>query len=124
MKTLAVEINKQAVAAKDVALPARSTSEFASAEMTRRAADMVYNESGIGVKDVQIMERLECLVPTRCDIRPNVVIERYVSIHLEWGRKAELIYLLQMAIRHLEVNTSSGGFISKCYLIGATGLVQ
>jgi len=48
------------MATDDVALLGGSAIELVGAEMTRRAANMVYEESGIGVEDVQVVECHDC----------------------------------------------------------------
>jgi len=60
LKSQAIEIAGQAMATDDVALLGGSAIELVGAEMTRRAANMVYKESGIDVKDVQIVECHDC----------------------------------------------------------------
>jgi len=60
LKVQAVEIAGQSMATDDVALLGGSAIELVGAEMTRRAANMVYKESGIGPKDVQVVECHDC----------------------------------------------------------------
>jgi sterol carrier protein 2 len=60
LKSQAVEIAGQAMATDDVRLLGGSAIELVGAEMTRRAAKMTYEESGIGAKDVQVVECHDC----------------------------------------------------------------
>lgn len=60
LKSQAIEISGQAMATDDVALLGGSAIELVGAEMTRRAANSVYKQSGIGPKDVQVIECHDC----------------------------------------------------------------
>jgi sterol carrier protein 2 len=60
LKSQAIEIAAQAMATDDIALLGGSAIELVGAEMTRRAARMVYKESGIGPKDIQVVECHDC----------------------------------------------------------------
>jgi sterol carrier protein 2 len=60
LKSQAIEIAGQAMATDDVSLLGGSDIELIGAEMTRRAAEMTYKESGIGANDVQIVECHDC----------------------------------------------------------------
>jgi len=48
------------MATDDVRLLGGSAIELVGAEMTRRAAKMCYEESGIGPRDVQVVECHDC----------------------------------------------------------------
>ena len=60
LKSQAIEIAGQAMATDDAALLGGSAIELVGAEMTRRAARVVYKQSGIGPKDVQVVECHDC----------------------------------------------------------------
>ena len=60
LQSQAVEIVAQTLATDDVALLAGSAIELVGAEMTRRAANKVYKDSGIGPKDIQVLECHDC----------------------------------------------------------------
>jgi sterol carrier protein 2 len=60
LKSQAIEIAGQSMATDDVALLGGSAIELVGAEMTRRAARDVYEESGIGPEDVQVVECHDC----------------------------------------------------------------
>jgi sterol carrier protein 2 len=60
LRSQAIEILAQALATDDVALLEGSAIELVGAEMTRRAAENAYKESGIGPNDVQVIECHDC----------------------------------------------------------------
>lgn len=60
LKLQAVEIAGQSMATDDVALLEGSAIELVGAEMTRRAADKVYKESGVGPNNIQVVECHDC----------------------------------------------------------------
>jgi sterol carrier protein 2 len=60
LKSQAIEIAGQAMATDDVALLGGSAIELVGAEMTRRAADLVYKQAGVGPKDIQVVECHDC----------------------------------------------------------------
>jgi sterol carrier protein 2 len=60
LKSQAVEIVAQALTTDDVALLGGSAIELVGAEMTRRAANKVYKDSGLGPKDIQVLECHDC----------------------------------------------------------------
>jgi sterol carrier protein 2 len=60
LKCQAIEIAGQALATDDAVLLGGSAIELVGMEMTRRAAKMVYKESGIGPDDVQVVECHDC----------------------------------------------------------------
>jgi sterol carrier protein 2 len=60
LKSQAVEIVAQSLTTDDVTLLEGSAIELIGAGMTRRAAEMVYKESGIGPEDIQVLECHDC----------------------------------------------------------------
>jgi sterol carrier protein 2 len=60
LKSQAIEIAGQAMATDDVALLGGSAIELVGAEMTRRAANLVYKQAGVGPKDIQVVECHDC----------------------------------------------------------------
>jgi sterol carrier protein 2 len=60
LRCQAIEIAGQALATDSAALFGGSAIELVGVEMTRRAAAMVYKESGINPEDVQVVECHDC----------------------------------------------------------------
>ena len=125
-----MEIAGQALATDDVALLGGSAIELVGAEMTRRAADMVYKESGIGPQDVQVVECHDCFsanemyVPVVKKGRVNGRVCLDALGLAERGKAHELVTKGDITFGGKYLVNPSGGLISKGHPIGATGLAQ
>lgn len=85
--------------------------------MTKRAAEEVYEQSGIGPEDVDVIELHDCFTP-------NEVIT-YEALGLcEEGGAEELINNNDNTYGGKYVINPSGGLMSKGHPLGATGLAQ
>jgi acetyl-CoA acetyltransferase len=85
--------------------------------MSKRAADAVYEESGLGPKDVQVIELHDCF-------STNELVS-YESLGLcKEGEGGRLIDEDQVTYGGKWVVNPSGGLLSKGHPLGATGLAQ
>lgn len=86
-------------------------------DMTRKAAEKVYNQSGLGPEDVDVIELHDCF-------SANELIT-YEGLGLcEPGKGGELIDSGAVTYAGKWVVNPSGGLISKGHPLGATGLAQ
>ncbi len=86
-------------------------------DMTKKAAEAVYEQSGKGPEDVQVIELHDCF-------SANELIT-YEALGLcEEGKAGELIDAEAMTYGGKWVVNPSGGLISKGHPLGATGLAQ
>jgi len=86
-------------------------------DMTKKAAEMVYQQSGIGPKDIQVIELHDCF-------SANELIT-YEALGLcPKGKAGELIDNGDNTYGGKWVINPSGGLISKGHPLGATGLAQ
>jgi len=86
-------------------------------DMTKTAAEKVYKESGLGPKDVQVIELHDCF-------SANELIT-YEALGLcQEGKAGELIDRGDNTYGGKWVVNPSGGLISKGHPLGATGLAQ
>lgn len=87
------------------------------ATMTRKAADMAYEASGIGPEDLDVVELHDCFATAE--------LLHYENLHLcEWGEGGRMIDEGRTEIDgDIPVNMS-GGLLSKGHPIGATGVAQ
>jgi sterol carrier protein 2 len=60
LKSQAIEIVGQALTTDNVSLLGGSAVELIGSEMTRKAANIAYQEAGIGPKDIQVVECHDC----------------------------------------------------------------
>jgi len=95
----------------------RSCINLAGADMTRRAAQQVYEESGLGPEDVQVIELHDCF-------SANEMIT-YEGLGLcPEGQAGKLVDEGAVTYGGQWVVNPSGGLISKGHPLGATGLAQ
>jgi acetyl-CoA acetyltransferase len=95
----------------------KSCIKLVGAEMTRKAADAVYEQSGLGPENVDVVELHDCF---SC----NELIT-YEGLRLcEEGKGGELIDSGAVTYGGKYVVNPSGGLISKGHPLGATGLAQ
>jgi acetyl-CoA acetyltransferase len=95
----------------------RSCIKLIGADMTRRAAEQVYEQSGLGPDDVDVIELHDCF-------SANELIT-YEGLGLcEEGGGGELIDSGAVTYGGQWVVNPSGGLISKGHPLGATGLAQ
>jgi acetyl-CoA acetyltransferase len=95
----------------------RSCIDLAGADMTRRAARLAYEESGLGPEDVQVVELHDCF-------STNELIT-YEALGLcPEGAGGKLIDAGAVTYGGTWVVNPSGGLISKGHPLGATGLAQ
>ena len=118
-------LQKQAVEIAGMAM----TTDFAStfqekscikligADMTRKAAQKVYEESGLGPEDVQVIELHDCFSAN------ELVTYEALGLCSE-GKGGELIDSGAVTYGGKWVVNPSGGLISKGHPLGATGLAQ
>jgi len=114
----AVEIAGQAMTTDgERTFSERSCINLAGADMTRRAAQKVYDESGLGPEDVQVIELHDCF-------STNELIT-YEGLGLcPEGAGGKLIDEGAVTYGGQWVVNPSGGLISKGHPLGATGLAQ
>jgi sterol carrier protein 2 len=114
----AVEIAGMAMTTDyDSTLSEKSCIKLIGADMTRKAAEKVYQESGLGPEDVQVIELHDCF-------STNELIT-YEGLGLcAPGKGGELIDSGAVTYGGKWVVNPSGGLISKGHPLGATGLAQ
>ncbi len=114
----AIEIVGQAMTTdNETTLSDRSCISLAGADMTRRAAQKVYEESGLGPEDVDVIELHDCF-------SANELIT-YEALGLcGEGKAGQLIDDEAVTYGGQWVVNPSGGLISKGHPLGATGLAQ
>lgn len=94
-----------------------SAIKLVGSDMTRLAAQKVYEQAGMGVEDVDVIELHDCF-------SANELIT-YEGLGLcEEGKAAELIDAGDVTYGGKWVVNPSGGLISKGHPLGATGLAQ
>ncbi|AWX56202.1 lipid-transfer protein [Brevibacillus brevis] len=114
--TNAVEIVGQALTT-DTDVTHESLLNLVGADMTRRAADQVYEMAGIGPDEVNVVELHDCFTP-------NEVIT-YEGLGLcEEGGAEKFIRDGHNTYGGTYVVNPSGGLMSKGHPLGATGLAQ
>ncbi|AMO24412.1 lipid-transfer protein [Ramlibacter solisilvae] len=95
----------------------RSMMTLVGADMTREAAEMVYEKAGIGPKDVDVVELHDCFAQ-------NEVVT-YEGLRLcEEGGADKFVSEGQNTYGGRIVTNPSGGLLSKGHPLGATGLAQ
>jgi acetyl-CoA acetyltransferase len=95
----------------------KSCIKLIGADLTRKAAEKVYHQSGLGPEDVQVIELHDCF-------SSNELIT-YEALGLcEPGKGGELIDSGAVTYGGKWVVNPSGGLISKGHPLGATGLAQ
>jgi sterol carrier protein 2 len=95
----------------------RSCIKLIGADLTRKAAEKVYQQSGLGPENVDVVELHDCF-------SANELIT-YESLGLcEPGKGGELIDSGAVTYGGKVVVNPSGGLISKGHPLGATGLAQ
>jgi acetyl-CoA acetyltransferase len=114
----AVEILAQAMATDPMeTVSSRSAIALVGADMTRRAAQQVYERSGFGPEDVDVIELHDCF-------STNELIT-YEALGLcEEGKGGQLVDEEATTYGGRWVVNPSGGLISKGHPLGATGLAQ
>jgi acetyl-CoA acetyltransferase len=116
LEARAVEIRAQAMAT-DQPGSFESDIEMVGSELTRKAARRVYEQSGIGPEDVDVIELHDCF-------STNELIT-YEGLGLcPEGKGGELIDSGATTYGGRWVVNPSGGLLSKGHPIGATGLAQ
>jgi len=118
LEVQAVEIVGQAMTTdSEATFSERSCINLAGADMTRRAAQKVYEESGFGPEDVDVIELHDCF-------SANELIT-YEGLGLcPEGQAGKLIEEGAVTYGGDWVVNPSGGLISKGHPLGATGLAQ
>ncbi|MBV8957617.1 MAG: lipid-transfer protein [Actinobacteria bacterium] len=118
LESQAVEIIGQAMTTDSQAtFSEKSCINLAGADMTRRAAQKVYEESGFGPEDVDVIELHDCF-------SANELIT-YEGLGLcPEGQAGKLIEEGAVTYGGDWVVNPSGGLISKGHPLGATGLAQ
>jgi acetyl-CoA acetyltransferase len=95
----------------------RSMMALVGADMTREAADKVYEQAGIGPEDIDVCELHDCFAQ-------NEVIT-YEGLRLcNEGGANQFIHDGQNTYGGRIVTNPSGGLLSKGHPLGATGLAQ
>jgi sterol carrier protein 2 len=98
-------------------LAEKSCIKLIGQDMTRAAAERVYEESGLGPEDVDVIELHDCFSANE--------LVTYEGLGLcEPGKGGELIDSGAVTYGGLWVVNPSGGLISKGHPLGATGLAQ
>ncbi len=102
---------------RPIAFEARDMMELVGADMTRRAAEAVYETAGIGPQDIPVVELHDCFAH-------NEVIT-YEGLGLcPAGGAAQFIADGDNSYGGRTVTNPSGGLLSKGHPLGATGLAQ
>jgi len=114
----AVEVVAQAMTTdRAEAFSSRSMIELIGAGMAREAAQQVYEKSGLGPEDVDVIELHDCFSPHE--------LITYEALGLcEPGKSGALISEGATTYGGQWVVNPSGGLISKGHPLGATGLAQ
>jgi sterol carrier protein 2 len=95
----------------------KSCIKLIGSDMTRKAAEKVYEQSGLGPKDVQVIELHDCF-------SANEMVT-YEALGLcEEGKAGKLVDDGAVTYGGQWVVNPSGGLISKGHPLGATGLAQ
>jgi sterol carrier protein 2 len=95
----------------------KSCIKLIGADLTRKAAEKVYQQSGLGPEDVQVIELHDCFSSNE--------LVTYEALGLcEPGKGGELIDSGAVTYGGRWVVNPSGGLISKGHPLGATGLAQ
>lgn len=95
----------------------RSMMALVGADMTRKAADLVYEKAGIGPEDVDVVELHDCFAQ-------NEVIT-YEGLRLcDVGGAERFVAAGDNTYGGRVVTNPSGGLLSKGHPLGATGLAQ
>jgi sterol carrier protein 2 len=95
----------------------KSCIKLIGADLTRKAAEKVYRQSGLGPEDVQVVELHDCFSANE--------LVTYEALGLcEPGKGGELIDSGAVTYGGRWVVNPSGGLISKGHPLGATGLAQ
>jgi acetyl-CoA acetyltransferase len=101
----------------DTTFSERSCIKLIGADLTRRAAEQVYEQAGAGPEDVDVIELHDCFSANE--------LVTYESLGLcEPGKGGELIDSGAVTYGGKWVVNPSGGLISKGHPLGATGLAQ
>ncbi len=117
LESSAVEILAQAMTTDFESTFSGSDMSLVGFDMTRAAADQVYEESGIGPEEVDVIELHDCF-------SANELIT-YEGLRLcDQGKAGELINSGAVTYGGKVVVNPSGGLISKGHPLGATGLAQ
>ncbi|GBB90857.1 hypothetical protein RclHR1_17980002 [Rhizophagus clarus] len=118
LQNQAIEIVAQELATDSPnLLESKSSIELTGADMTRRAAKLVYKKAGITPDDIQVVELHDCF-------SANELIT-YDALGLcKPGKAHELIDSNDVTYGGKYVINPSGGLISKGHPLGATGLAQ
>jgi acetyl-CoA acetyltransferase len=117
LEAQAVEIVGQAMTTDFESTFSGSDMSLVGVDMTRAAANAVYEESGLGPDDVDVIELHDCF-------SANELIT-YEGLGLcEEGQAGELIHSGAVTYGGQVVVNPSGGLISKGHPLGATGLAQ
>jgi sterol carrier protein 2 len=94
-----------------------SSIKLVGSDMTRRAAEKVYEQSGVGPEDVDVVERHDCF---SCN---ELITYEALGLCPE-GKAGEFIDSGAQTYGGQVVVNPSGGLISKGHPLGATGLAQ
>jgi acetyl-CoA acetyltransferase len=117
LEAQAVEIVGQAMTTDFESTFGGSDMSLAGFDMTKAAAKAVYEESGLGPDDVDVIELHDCF-------SANELIT-YEGLGLcEQGKAGDLIHSGAVTYGGKVVVNPSGGLISKGHPLGATGLAQ
>lgn len=112
----AVSILAQAMAT-DTAVSDRDPIGLVGADMTRNAAQQVYDQAGIGPEDIKVLELHDCFTSNE--------VTTYEALGLcPEGGAEEMINLGNNTYGGRYVVNPSGGLMSKGHPLGATGLAQ
>ena len=95
----------------------KSCIKLIGADMTRRAAEKVYEQSGVGPEDIDVIELHDCFSAN------ELVTYEALGLCAE-GKGGELIDSGAVTYGGAVVVNPSGGLISKGHPLGATGLAQ
>jgi acetyl-CoA acetyltransferase len=113
-----VRIAAQAmVTDRPIALEARDMIEVVGRDMTKRAAQAVYEEAGIGPKDIPVVELHDCFAHN------EVITYEALGLCGE-GEASRFIADGENSYDGRTVTNPSGGLLSKGHPLGATGLAQ
>jgi acetyl-CoA acetyltransferase len=96
---------------------AKSMIKMVGQDLTKAAAEKVYEQAGIGPQDIQVIELHDCFTPN------ELITYEGIGLCAE-GEAAKLIEDDQTTYGGKWVVNPSGGLLAKGHPLGATGLAQ
>lgn len=118
LKAQAILMAGQSLRTDDPSLYSKSAMDLVGFGMTKKAAEIAYEEAGITAKDIQVCELHDCFSANELILLEGLGFSEKGKAH-EMVRNGDITYGGKGPI----INPS-GGLISKGHPLGATGLAQ